>query len=141
MVDFVSMFPCFRVLIILYMNPWKSQVAQATLIHVCMENILHPKKCSLPDTLHTLQCPGVSIVRACVPCLAWSALHLAWFALLAVQPFRVRWGHPGEIGPEARVGAVSPVFSDQNKKGTFFANTHPAFTKRNPPDCASLQIF
>nr|DAZ84428.1 MAG TPA: hypothetical protein [Caudoviricetes sp.] len=55
--------------------------------------------------------------------------------------FRVRWGHPGGIGPEARVGAVSPVSSDQNKKGTFFANTHPVFTKRNQSDCASLQIF
>nr|DAZ40157.1 MAG TPA: hypothetical protein [Caudoviricetes sp.] len=53
----------------------------------------------------------------------------------------MRWGHPGGIGPEARVGAVSPVSSDQNKKGTFFANTHPTFTKRNPFDCANLQIF
>lgn len=95
-VDFVSMFPCFRVLIILYMNPWKSQVAQATLIHVCMENILHPKKCSLPDTLNALQprrhpdLPGadclvsgadrcsVASVRACV-----SARGLLWAVCLA----------------------------------------------------------
>nr|DAT65849.1 MAG TPA: hypothetical protein [Caudoviricetes sp.] len=36
---------------------------------------------------------------------------------------------------------MSPVSSDQNKKGTFFANTHPTFTKRRPSDCASLQKF
>ena len=71
-VDFVYMFPCFHVLIILYMNPWKSQVAQATLIHVCMENILHPKKCSLSDTLHALQLRRrPDLPRA--PCLASSA--------------------------------------------------------------------
>lgn len=109
------MFPCFRVLIILYMNPWKSQVAQATLIHVCMENILHPKKCSLPDAPHAIQprhrpdLPGaaclvsgadrcsVSSVRACVSVcgLLWAvylASGTACAAACAVQSVRVRWG-------------------------------------------------
>lgn len=71
-----------------------------------------------------------------------SALVLA--RPVVVQSARVRWGwgfHLGGMGPEARVGVVSPVSSDQNKKGAFFANTHPSFTKRHPSDCASLQIF
>lgn len=34
-----------------------------------------------------------------------------------------------------------PAHSEANKKGVPFANTHPTFTKRNPSDCASLQIF
>nr|DAP71143.1 MAG TPA: hypothetical protein [Caudoviricetes sp.] len=83
------MFPCFRVLIILYMNPWKSQVAQATLIHVCMENILYPKKCSLPDTLNALQ-PRYHPDLPRVACLVSSAdrcsvssvgecMGLSWF--------------------------------------------------------------
>ena len=111
-VDFVSMFSCFRVLIILYMNPWKSQVAQATLIHVCMENILHPKKCSLSDTLHTLQRPPpsrstrralsgiecrpvqrVQRLGVCVvPCVVCPASGAACLAACDVQAVRVRWG-------------------------------------------------
>lgn len=94
---------------------------------------------------------SVSSVRACVSCLAWSALVFArpGFGMVCsaacdVQSVRARWGHLGGMGPEARVGAVSPVSSDQNKKGVFcvpLANTHPTFTKRNQSDCASLQIF
>jgi hypothetical protein len=111
-VDFVSMFPCFRVLIILYMNPWKSQVAQATLIHVCVENILYPKKCSLPDTLHALQRPAplrsarrgrsgiecrpvqrVQRPGVCVvPCVVCPASGMVCPAVCDVQAFRVRWG-------------------------------------------------
>jgi hypothetical protein len=71
----------------------------------------------------------------------WLASGTVCAAACAVQSVRVRWGHLGGIGPEARVGVVSPVSSDQNKKGTFFAKTHPTFTKRNPSDCASLQKF
>ena len=88
-------------------------------------------------------CPGV---RACVLCLAWSALHLARSVLPPVV-FR-RFGCAGMAGVHRRgiqgtpgVGQVSPVSSDQNKKGTFFAITHPIFTKRHLSDCASLQIF
>lgn len=87
----------------------------------------------------------------CVPCLAWSALVFArpgsgtaCPAACVVQPVRVRWGwglHLGGMGPETRVEAVSPVSSDQNKKGTIFANTRPTFTNQNPSDCASLQKF
>lgn len=46
-------------------------------------------------------------------------------AVCAVQSFRVRWGHLGGMGPEAQVGVVSPVSSDQNKKGVSLANTTP----------------
>ena len=122
--------------------------------------------CTVSDILHALQHPppvrsaprglsgigcrtcSVSSVRACVSCLAWSALVFArpgfgvvCSAACDVQSVRARWGHPGGIGPEARVGAVSPAFSDQNKKGAFFAKTHPTFTNPNSSDCASLQIF
>lgn len=138
------MFPCFRVLIILYMNPWKSQVAQATLIHVCMENILHPKKCSLPDTLSALQRPppvrsarrewslvssadrcSVSSVRACVPVygLPWylsrPGFGTACPAACAVQSVRVRWGlglHLWGIWGEPGVGWVDSLRRKKSKK-------------------------
>lgn len=86
---------------------------------------------------------SVPSARACVPVrgVACLASGTACPAACDVQAVRVRWGHPGGIGPEARVGAVSPVSSDQNKKGAFIANTHPTFTNQNPSDCASLQIF
>lgn len=126
----------------------------AKLIHINMDKIKRPKLYTLPDTLQAVQHPPPSRspcaarpafgrVCRCVACCGRSGLHLARSALLPVlwQSVRVRWGHPGGIGPEARVGVVSPVSSDQNKKGTFFANTHPTFTKRNPSDCANLQIF
>jgi hypothetical protein len=125
------MFPCFRVLIILYMNPWKSQVAQATLIHVCMENILHPKKCSLPDTLPALQrrrpdLPGAACLvsganrcsvpsaRACVvPCMVCPgtcpALVLARPALLSRSGCAGGWGlHLWGIWGEPWVGWSTP---------------------------------
>ena len=109
------MFPCFRVLIILYMNPWKSQVAQATLIHVCMENILHPKKCSLPDTLRRQSSAAAGTIctaravwyRAQTGAArkasgrAWSALHLARPALLPVI-----CGSPGVLGAGVSTGGV-----------------------------------
>ena len=79
--------------------------------------------------------------RVCLALRGLSCSGTACAAACRVQTVRARWGHPGGIGPEARVGAVSLVSSDQNKKGTFFANTHPTFTKRNLSDCASLQIF
>lgn len=85
-------------------------------------------------------------VWACVPCLAWSTLHLARSELLPVVRSRSGcaggWGlHRRGIQGAPGVEQVSPVSSDQNKKGTFFANTHPTFTKRRPSDCASLQKF
>nr|DAE49530.1 MAG TPA: hypothetical protein [Caudoviricetes sp.]DAH64499.1 MAG TPA: hypothetical protein [Caudoviricetes sp.] len=81
--------------------------------------------------LYRTHCPQSSVLHS--PDLPGAACR--------VPSFRVRWGHPWGIGPEARVGVVSPVSSDQNKKGAFIANTHPTFTNQNPSDCASLQIF
>ena len=161
------MFPCFRVLIILYMNPWKSQVAQATLIHVCVENILHPKKCSLPDTLPTLQ-PRRRSDRPCVACLVSSADRCSassvWAvvcpgtcpALVLARPVLLPvlcspsgcagdWGiHRRGIQGAPGVG-WSIVSVEKIKKRRFFgvraANTHPTFTNQNPSDCASLQKF
>ena len=145
------MFPCFRVLIILYMNPWKSQVAQATLIHVCMENILNPKKCSLPDTLHALQSCTAPIyparpvwyrVQTGAACPA-SGRVVAWSALVLAPPWFWRVlccclccaGRPGALGAGVSTGGVyrerrgwgkvSPVSSDQNKKGTFLPTPTP----------------
>lgn len=153
------MFPCFRVLIILYMNPWKSQVAQATLIHVCMENILHPKKCSLPDTLQALQPPAPSrstrrglsgiecrpVQRVQCPGMCVGA-RSALLPVLCSQSGRAGgwgihlwgiWGEPGVRWSVAR-------FPKPKKKAFFWiplANTHPIFTNPNPSDCASLQKF
>lgn len=133
------MFPCFRVLIILYMNPWKSQVAQATLIHVCVENILYPKKCSLPDTLNALQRPAllrsarvgglvlsagrcsVPSVLACVSCLAWSALVLARPARLPALYSLFGFAGAGRGAPAGYTAAaqprpVSPVTTEKIKK-------------------------
>lgn len=150
------MFPCFRVLIILYMNPWKSQVAQATLIHVCMENILHPKKCSLSDTLHALQLRrrpdlprapclassadrcSASSVRACVPCTVCcgrSALHLARPVLLPVLCSPSGYAGVGGGTPAGHIVAaqprpVSPVTTEKNKKGS----------KTTPPSLPILKI-
>ena len=59
-----------------------------------------------------VQRPGV----CAVPCVVCPASGTACPAACAVQPFRVRWGHPGGIGPEARVGAVSPVTTEKIKK-------------------------
>lgn len=87
--------------------------------------------------VQTVQRSGV----CSLPCMVCSSSGTPCAVPYRAQSFRVRWGYPGGIGPEARVGVVSPVFSDQNKKGTFIANTHPTFTNRNPSDCASLQIF
>lgn len=101
----------------------------------------NPASAAVPISLRS-----VSSVWACVSVrgllwAVWLASGTVCAAACAVQSVRVRWGHLGGIGPEARVGVVSPVSSDQNKKGTFFANTHPTFTKRRPSDCASLQKF
>lgn len=90
---------------------------------------------ALSDTLHALQ------RSAAVPiCPAWSALHLARPALLSVL-----CSHFGCAGrcmepPAGYIAAaqprpVSPVTTEKIKK------THPALTKRNLSDCASLQIF
>lgn len=133
------MFPCFRVLIILYMNPWKSQVAQATLIHVCVENILYPKKRSLPDTLNALQRPALlrsarvgglvlsagrcsaPSVLACVSCLAWSALVLARPARLPALYSLFGFAGAGRGAPAGYTAAaqprpVSPVTTEKIKK-------------------------
>lgn len=45
---------------------------------------------------------SVSSVRACVPCLAWSALHLARPALLPVMCT----GRPGALGSGVSTGGV-----------------------------------
>ena len=89
---------------------------------------------------------SVSSVWACVSvrvllCAVCLASGTACPDACAMQAVLVRWGHPGGMGPEARVGVVSPVSSDQNKKGAFFSNTNPTFTNQNPSDCASLQKF
>lgn len=102
------------------------------IVHINMDKIKRPKLYTLPDALSRQPSPAAVTIcprgRSGIECRP-------------VQSVRVRWGHLGGIGPEARVGVVSPVSSDQNKKGTFFAKTHPTFTKRNPSDCASLQKF
>lgn len=80
-------------------------------------------------------CPGVAVwyrvqTGAACPasgrvCRALHGLSCIWHGLPCcvcdVQSFRVRWGHPGGIGPEARVGAVSPVTTEKIKK----AQNHP----------------
>ena len=90
---------------------------------------------ALSDTLHALQ------RSAAVPiCPAWSALHLARSALLSVLcshfgcAGRCRKPPAGYIAA-AQPRPVSPVTTEKIKK------THPALTKRNLSDCASLQIF
>ena len=144
------MFPCFRVLIILYMDSWKSQVAHATFIHVCVKNILCPIKCSLPDARNALQHPAAATI-----CPAWAvwyrvqtgaacpasgrvcALHGLRLHLLR-SPARGaggRRGHPGGYGKRPGGWEVSPSTTEKIKK------THPTITKRNPSDCASLRIF
>ena len=116
--------------------------------------------CTVSDTLPALQrCPPVQSARrglsgiecrpvqrvqrpgvcTCAPCLGWSALP-------PVPCSRSGCAGVGKGAPAGYIAAaqprpVSPVSSDQNKKGTFFANTHFIFTKRNPSDCASLQKF
>lgn len=89
--------------------------------------------------------PSVSSVWACVPCLAWSALYLERPALPPVvcSPSGCAggWGiHLGGMWPEARVGAVSPVSSDQNKKGVLSLPT-PFFLRKTPiPHCQSQKF-
>lgn len=103
-----------------------------------------PASAAVPISLRS-----VSSVWACVSVrgllwAVWLASGTVCAAACAVQSVRVRWGHLGGIGPEARVGVVSPVSSDQNKKGVFsvpLVHTHPTFTNPNPSDCASLQKF
>ena len=148
------MFPCFRVLIILYMNPWKSQVAQATLIHVCMENILHPKKCSLPDTLRRQSSAAAGTIctaravwyRAQTGAArkasgrAWSALHLARPALLPVICGLSRcaggWGlHRRGIQGAPGVGWVMPAIKFSKEKGVFRGSCcqHPPHLHKTKP--------
>lgn len=65
--------------------------------------------------------PGVCVL----PCVVCVASGTVCAAACTVYPFRVCWGHPGGIGPEARVGAVSPVSSDQNKKALSLPTSTP----------------
>lgn len=107
--------------------------------------------CTVSDTLRSLQRPPLVRSTQCsvraLPCMVCLASGMACPAACDVQSVRVRWGcglHLGGMGPEARVGVVSPVSSDQNKKGVFgvpLTNTHPFFTNQNPSNCASLQKF
>lgn len=93
---------------------------------------------------------SVSSVRACVPCLAWSALHLARPALLPVmcRPS----GCAGGLGspPAGYTGRAGggvghtrdKIFQRKRRfQGGVSQTTHPTFTNRNPSDCASLQNF
>ena len=85
---------------------------------------------------------SVSIVRACVPCLAWSALLPVMCnpsgcdGVLGSPPL----GYMGRAG-----GGVVDTSRRKNSKKAFFgvplANPHPTFTNQNPSDCASLQKF
>jgi hypothetical protein len=103
-----------------------------------------PASAAVPISLRS-----VSNIWACVSVrgllwAVWLASGTVCAAACAVQSVRVRWGHLRGMGPEDRVGAVSPVSSDQNKKGVFgvpLTNTHPFFTNQNPSNCASLQKF
>ena len=92
---------------------------------------------------------SVSSVRACVPCLAWSALHLVWPVPLPVlcSPSGCAggWGlHRRGIQEAPGVGWVDSLRRKNSKKAFFsvhLANPHPTFTNPNPSDCASLQKF
>lgn len=92
---------------------------------------------------------SVSSVRACVSCLAWSALHLVRPVLLPVlcSPSGCAggWGlHRRGIQGAPGVGQVMPAIKFFKEKGVFgvsLTNIHPTFTKRNLSDCASLQKF
>lgn len=103
---------------------------------------IYPARLVWYRVLTCAACPASGRVCRCAACCGRSALHLARPALCSPSGCagglglhrRGIWGEPG-------VGQVSPVFSDQNKKGVSFTNTHPTFTKRNPSDCASLQKF
>ena len=98
--------------------------------------------CTVLDTLHALQRPAQSrsARRGRFVLVFWHGLPCC--LCCAVVPGALGPGPPPRgMGPEARVGVVSPVSSDQNKKGAFIANTHPTFTNQTPSDCASLQIF
>ena len=125
----------------------ESQVAQATLIHVCVENILYPKKCSLPDTLHALQRPAplrsarrgrsgiecrpvqrVQRPGVCVvPCVVCPASGMVCPAVCDVQAFRVRWGagaHRRGIQPPPSP-ARSVFQPPKNKKTHLILTTKP----------------
>lgn len=83
---------------------------------------------------------SVPSVRACVSCLAWSALHLARSVLLPVMCRRS--GCAGVLGsPPAGYTAAAqprPVSLSATEK---IKKTHPTFTNQNPSDCAILQKF
>ena len=115
---------------------------------------------TLPDTLHTLQrrrrhdlpraaclvssadrCRASS-VRACVSCLAWSALHLVRPALLPVlcSPSGCAgdWGlHLWGIWGEPGVGVVD-ASRRKNSKKAFLLPTHPLFLYKTPPPPLSI---
>lgn len=81
---------------------------------------MHVRICSVSDTLHALQWCDLSGVACPVAC--------------DVQAVRVRWGwglHLGGMGPEARVGAVSPVTTEKIKKAQ----------KITPTPIANLENF
>ena len=100
-----------------------------------------------PAPLHRPDLPGavrlvssadrcsVSSVRACVPCLAWSALHLARPALLSVlcspSGYAGGWGlHLRGIQGAPGVGQVMPAHSETHKKAFFsFIPTPPSQIK------------
>lgn len=100
-----------------------------------------PASAAVPISLRSVSSIWAGVSVRGLLWAVWLASGTVCAAACAVQSVRVRWGHLRGMGPEARVGVVSPVSSDQNKKGTFFANTHPTFTKRRPSDCASIQKF
>ena len=84
-----------------------------------------------------VQRPGV---RAGVPCLAWSALHLARPALLPVvcSPSGCAGGGMGAPAGYIAAAQPRPVGLPTTEK---IKKTHPILTKRNVCHCASLQKF
>ena len=81
--------------------------------------------------LHGATCPVSSADRCSVPSVR-ACRGMVCAAACTVYPFRVCWGHPGGIGPEARVGAVSPVTTEKIKKAQKLAAQFCA-TKNFPP--------
>lgn len=82
-------------------------------------------------------CPAFG--RVCW-CVAWSALYLARPALLPVLCSLSGCAGVGRGTPAGYIAATQPrpVGLSTTEK---IKKTHPTFTKRNPSDCASLQIF
>ena len=85
--------------------------------------------CSVSDTLHALQRPGVCVV----PCVVCLASGTACPAACCAQSFRVRWGwglYLWGIWGEPGVGVVD-ASRRKNSKKAFSLPTHPLFSAQN----------